>query len=471
MTITKDGIPGYHDRLGFLFLDFNAFFAAVEQLDDPSLRGRPVIVTPLDSEHTGAIAASYEARPYGIKRGTTLRDARRLCPGIAVRPARHDRYVAVHHAARAAIETVLPVAAAYSVDEMACRLAPSEGTPEAATDTARRVRAALDRDLGPTLRASIGLAQTRLLAKLAAERRKPDGLTVIEPGTLPGVLAALPLGDVPGIGPRMLVRLERAGVRSFEDLWAMQPKAARKLWGSVQGERFWYALHGWEAEETWSPSGAPRHMLGHSRVLDREHEHAAGARRVACALLMKAAARMRHHGRRATRLSCYAELRVPLPGIQAYEGEAPLPPTRDSLTCLRALGRLWSACLARLARAAGGRPLRFAKVSVQLSGLLADDDPRLAQRCLFAEPEKGLEAGPEERSEEAEAARRERLWAAVDALNADADGRLAALGGRTRDAPALGRYVTLAALQGLDLNYLGGKIAFSRVPDAAEFVM
>lgn len=91
MTIRRDGVPGCHDQLGYLFLDFNAFFAAVEQLDDPALRGRPVIVMPLESEHTGAIAASYEARPYGIERGTSLKEARQLYPDLVVRAARHDR--------------------------------------------------------------------------------------------------------------------------------------------------------------------------------------------------------------------------------------------------------------------------------------------------------------------------------------------------------------------------------------------
>ena len=460
MTITRGGIPGYHDRLGYLFLDFNAFFAAVEQMDDPSLRGRPVIVTPLKSEHTGAIAASYEARPYGIKRGTSLKEARQLCPDIAVRAARHDRYVAVHKRAVEAVNRVIPVQTAYSVDEMACRLSPSEGVRYRAVDLARRVRASLDEALSPVLRASFGLAQTRLLAKLAAERHKPDGLTVLEPGDLPGKLKALPLGAIPGVGPRMVVRLEKAGITTFDALWALQPKQARKIWGSVEGERFWYALHGWEAEETFTPTEAPKRMLGHSRVLSREHEAPDAARTVAHALLLKAAARARHHRRLTTRLHCYAELRSPVPGIEAYEGSAPLPPTNDSTLCRRALDALWAEYVARLEAAAGGRRLRFGKVSVQLCGLVDEDDPKLGQGSLFGDA-----------AADAATRRRERLWATVDALNKDEAGRIAALGHGARDGAATGRYVTIASLGGLDLNYLGGKIAFSRVPNEAEFVL
>ena len=464
MTITRDGVPGYHDRLGYLFIDFNAFFASVEQYDDPSLRGRPVIVTPLDSEHTGAIAASYEARPHGIKRGTRSRDAKALCPGIAIRPARHDRYVALHHEILSVIGYVIPIHKAYSVDEMACRLSPSEGTRERALALARAVRSALDDAFHPCLRASIGLAQTKLLAKLAAERNKPDGLTVLEPHELPDALLGMDIGDIPGIGPRMLSRLNAAGVSDFGTLWRLQPKQARSLWRSVEGERFWYALHGWEAEETHSPDGPPKHMLGHSRVLDRDHESPDGARRVAHALLGKAAARARQHRLLATRLSCYAQLRHPLPGIEAFEGSAPLPVTHDSSVCLRTLNLLWAGYLERLAASTNGQALRFSKIAVNLSGLVAEDDPRLGQADLFAPPEDEPGGGAATR-------RSERLWAAVDAINRDADGRLARLGAGQRSTPALGRYVAPASLQGLDLNYLGGKIAFSRIPDAADFVV
>lgn len=94
--------------LRFLFIDFNSYFAAVEQHDDPQLAGKPVIVIPIDSEHTGAIAASYEAKALGISRGTSVREARAICPGIAVRSARHDRYVEMHNRLMAEIENAFP---------------------------------------------------------------------------------------------------------------------------------------------------------------------------------------------------------------------------------------------------------------------------------------------------------------------------------------------------------------------------
>ena len=212
-----------HEGLRYLFIDFNAYFAAVEQHDDPALRGRPVIVAPLASEHTGAIAVSYEARAFGIKRGTPVREARALCPGIAIRPARHDRYVQVHKLLLAEIERRLPLAKVYSIDEAACRLNRSEATPEAALPVARAVRQGIAENVGPSLRASIGLAPTRLLAKLAAELEKPDGLTVLTMDDLPGRLLDLPITDIPGVGPGMSARLARPRGPDFLSLWEMRP--------------------------------------------------------------------------------------------------------------------------------------------------------------------------------------------------------------------------------------------------------
>ena len=126
----------YADGLRYLFLDFNAYFAAVEQHDDPALLGRPVIVAPSASEHTSAIAVSYEAREYGIRRGTRIREAREMCPGIAVRTARHDRYVRLHKQLMTLIERHLPVSKVYSIDEAAFRLSPPEFTAPAAMDLA-----------------------------------------------------------------------------------------------------------------------------------------------------------------------------------------------------------------------------------------------------------------------------------------------------------------------------------------------
>ncbi|MBB5519399.1 Y-family DNA polymerase [Amphiplicatus metriothermophilus] len=445
------GPPGYRPNVGlrYLFIDFNAYFAAVEQHDHPGLFGRPVVVAPLASESSGAIAVSYEARAFGIRRGTPIREARRLCPGLAVMPARHDRYVAVHKQLMDEIGRHLPLVKVYSIDEAAFRLSRSEEHPRAALVVARAIKRGIAENVGPALRASIGLAPSRLLAKLAAERNKPDGLTVLEIADLPRRLAGMPLEEIPGVGPGVAARLARAGVHDFPALWRLQPKQARAIWGSVQGERFWYALHGYEVDEPETKKS----MIGHSRVLSREHERPCEARVVGRALLLKAASRLRHYGLHARALTLAVRLRP----VGRWEGARRFPPTQDSFSFLRVFDALWAAFLDE-ARCGRGAPApRCGGVTVYLHDLAAEGAAELAQLDLFAPSDPAAD-------------RRARLWATIDRINADLEHKFERLGGGSKTGEKRRRYVTLARQQGLDLDYLGAKIAFSRVPEEAEFL-
>ncbi|MFC2953170.1 Y-family DNA polymerase [Marinicaulis aureus] len=449
----KPGISGADpaaDRpLSCLFIDFNAYFAGVEQHDHPELMGKPVIVTPLASEHTGAIAASYEARPFGIKRGTKVADARKLCPGIAVMPARHDRYVAVHKQLMAEIERHIPLEKVYSVDEAAFRLSRSERDPARAMDTARRIKEGIARNVGPALRSSIGIAPTRLLAKLAAERVKPDGLTVLRREDLPHALEDIPLTDIPGIGAGVAARLARADVNNFMALWRLQPKQARAIWGSVMGERFWHGLHGFETVE----EPTKKSMIGHSRVLTREHETPEKARIVARALLLKAASRLRHYKMHASSVSLSVRIR-PEGGWQSARR---FKHSQDSFLFLNLLDEMWSEFCTRQ-RQKGPLP-RLGGVTVYLHGLAECGETALEQMELFAEPE-GIEKN----------ARRADLWKAIDDINADLDAKFQRLGAPAAQHGPRKRHISLASQSGLALNYLGVKIAFSRVPEEAEFL-
>src|SRR5438874_1461569 len=118
--------------LNYLFVDMNAYFASVEQQARPELRGRPVAVVPVRAETTCCIAASYEAKKHGVKTGTRVSDARRLCPDLCVVEARPKLYVQTHHQIRAAIDSCLPVTTVASIDEMYCQLTGRERQPEAA---------------------------------------------------------------------------------------------------------------------------------------------------------------------------------------------------------------------------------------------------------------------------------------------------------------------------------------------------
>src|SRR5215207_2034789 len=273
-----------------LYIDFDSFFATAEQHLQPHLRGRPVGVIPIDTPNTGLIAASREAKRLGIKRGMWVREARAVCPDIALVAARHEKYVALHKDIVRAVERVLPVAAVRSIDEMVCALAVNESARAEAVG--RAVKAALASEIGPALTCSIGLGPNELLAKIAAEMEKPDGLVRLRHEDLPGPLLRLPLTDIPGIAKGNAAPLERAGIGDMAGFWALAPKQARAIWGNVDGERLWALLHGYAIERP----ATRRAMFGHGRVLP--HAWRTPERLEACArvLVVKAARRMRREG-------------------------------------------------------------------------------------------------------------------------------------------------------------------------------
>ncbi len=412
-----------------LFIDFNGYFAAVEQHDDERLAGHPVIVIPIDSEHTSAIAASYEAKALGISRGTSVRDARRICPRIAIRPARHDRYVEVHNLLMAEIERHLPIAKIYSIDECACRLDRHERNVGKALAKAREIKASIAQNVGPALRSSIGIAPSTLLAKLAAELIKPDGLVPIEFRQLPHALEDLPLRSIPGIGEGVAKRLARAGVEDFTGLWKLPPKQARAIWGSVVGERFIYALRGHDITSEEPPQ---KRMIGHSRVLSPKSQRPEQARVVARALLLKAASRLRLYRLHASHLQVAIRLRPE----GWFEQDCTFKKTQDSWMLLHQLDTLWDHAMRRFDDLS--LSTRIGLVSVSLHGLSeSGSEPDLFEQASERLAEiKGTD-----------------LWERIDGLNR-----------RYRK-----QLVTLASHRDLDLNYLGVKIAFSRVPEAAEF--
>ena len=218
-------------RAAWLFLDLNSYFASVEQELRPELRGRPVAVVPLFADTTCCIAASYEAKAFGIRTGTTVGDAKRLCKGIELVEARHEVYVDYHHRVVEAVETCVPVTAVMSIDEMACRLIGREQPLLAALDLGRRVKATIRERAGSTLRCSVGLAPNRYLAKIASDMEKPDGLVALTPDILEAALLRLTPRDLPGVGARMEKRLHECGIRTMEQLLRLGREEMTSVWG------------------------------------------------------------------------------------------------------------------------------------------------------------------------------------------------------------------------------------------------
>lgn len=272
-----------------LFVDLNSYFASVEQDFRPELRGKPVGVVPSMVETTCCIAASVEAKRYGVKTGTIVRDARRLCPGIILVESRAALYVQYHNAIVAAVNSVLPVSEVLSIDEMACDLSGSQTNEEKARALAGAVKVAIREQAGETLCCSIGIGPNRLLAKLASDMQKPDGLVVIRREELPRCMFGLELRDFKGIGPNMEKRFHRAGVFSVEQMYALDRRQMRHIWGGVNGERWYYQIRGDIVPE----EPVQHRTIGHSHVLEPSLRHEAGARAVLERLLFKAAARLR----------------------------------------------------------------------------------------------------------------------------------------------------------------------------------
>lgn len=353
--------------LRYLFVDMNSYFASVEQQDRPELRGRPVGVVPVMAETTCCIAASYEAKERGVKTGTGVREARRLCPGIELVEARPQRYVEVHHRIVEAVESCLHVEKVCSIDEMYGRLMGAERTRQRAVEIGGRVKESLRRAVGPWIRCSIGVGPNVWLAKVASDMEKPDGLTVIEAEELPGKLYGLKLTDLPGVGPRMSRRLRRHGVGRVAELCVLSEGELGKIWGSrLVGGIWWRQLRGQDVPER----PTRRRSVGHSHVLAPEFRTPEGARAVLARMVHKAAARMRRMRYSAQMIT--VSVRFVEGGRWRRTGALGL--CRDTLTMLEAVPRDFM----RGPRRAGGR--RPLKVSVVLGGLVADGS---AERPLF----------------------------------------------------------------------------------------
>jgi len=207
------------------------------------LRGKPVGIVPFDGTvHTVVIACSKEAKALGVKNVMRLADAKKVCPSLVLVPQSPDLYRRAHNALLAEINSVIPVEAVKSIDELCCKLDRREmADPEA---LAQAIKSRLRNNIGDYITCSIGFGANRHLAKIACKMDKPDGVTIWRPEIMPEPLLPLPFEDIAGIGNRMEKRLNKAGIYNMTDLLATQPKQMRKLWGNVTGERLWYALHG-----------------------------------------------------------------------------------------------------------------------------------------------------------------------------------------------------------------------------------
>ncbi|MGK2951443.1 MAG: DNA polymerase Y family protein, partial [Thiobacillus sp.] len=275
-----------------LYVDLNSFFASAEQQLRPELRGKPVGVLPVMADTTCCIAASIDAKRFGIKTGTPVWQARKLCKDIVFVQARPAAYVELHHRIVAAVESCTPVGAVLSIDEMACDLMGSEREEANAVKLGRQIKQAIYDQVGEVLHSSVGIGPNRFLAKTASNMQKPDGLVVIRQEELPQRLYGLKLGALTGIGRAMEPRLNQLGIHSVEQLCSARKDTLRHAWGGIEGERFYAKLRG----EVSAATATQRSSVGHSHVLAPELRDPDSALAVLYRLLHKTAMRLRHYG-------------------------------------------------------------------------------------------------------------------------------------------------------------------------------
>nr|WP_207782492.1 DNA polymerase IV [Phytoactinopolyspora limicola] len=218
-----------------LHLDVDAFFAAVEQRDKPSLRGRPVIVGGLGPR--GVVStASYEARPFGVRSAMPMSEARARCPNAAFLGGRFGAYRAVSGIVMDRLRALSPLVEPLSLDEAFVDLDVDAGhdlSVDGVRQLGERLREAIHDATGIT--ASVGAATSKTLAKIASEEAKPDGLVVVEPGTELDILHPLPIRVLPGVGPATAARLARLGVKTVGDLALIAEPDLVDLLGDAHG--------------------------------------------------------------------------------------------------------------------------------------------------------------------------------------------------------------------------------------------
>lgn len=230
-------MSNWEGRLVF-HVDADAFFASVEQVTNPALRGKPVVVCGHPFRHGVVTAASYEARSFGVKAGMPNQQAKNLLPQGHFIPVNIPKYLHFSLQLLAVYLRWTPRVEAYSVDEVFMDLTGESKDP---TEIARQLKKEVQAVTG--LSVSIGVASNKLVAKIASDFQKPDGLTVIRPEEIPEFLGPLDVGRCPGIGSKTLEILKQMGIETFSQLLPV-PEAKLKWLFGKNGEKLYQAARG-----------------------------------------------------------------------------------------------------------------------------------------------------------------------------------------------------------------------------------
>jgi DNA polymerase-4 len=282
-----------------LHVDLDAFFAAVEQRDRPELRGKPVIVGGGSPRDRGVVsAASYEARRYGVHSAMPLRTAGRLCPDGIFLPVDGRKYQAVSREVMAILRRFTPLVEPISIDEAFLDVTGSQALFGDGEAIARQVKGAIRGETGLT--ASVGVATTKLVAKVASDLRKPDGLVVVPPGAEAAFLAPLPISRLWGVGVPTATALRDYGVTTIGDLAALPPEILERRFGKF-GSALADRARGRDSDRVHDPADAK--SVGHEHTFDVDTSDREVIERTLLAMAEGVSSRLRASGVKASTIA------------------------------------------------------------------------------------------------------------------------------------------------------------------------
>jgi len=356
-------------------VDMDAFFASIEQRENPAYRGRPVVVgaDPRGGKGRGVVATcSYEARRYGVRSAQPISEAYRRCPHAVFLPVRRDLYEKVAGEVRQILQEFTPDIEPVSIDEAFLDVSRTVGLFGSKHRLAQLIRRRIEEGTGLT--ASLGVGPNKLVAKIASDMRKPRGLVIVEPQEVRAFLDPLPVERLWGVGERMQEALAAMGIHTIGELARADPEALRKRFGRT-GQHLWHLAQGRDERPVTPPAEAK--SIGHEHTFDSDTDDAELIASTLMWLCEKVARRLREAGRRGRTVTT----KVRLADFTTLTRACTLEHGLDDAV------EIWHAARANLRRAgARGRKVRLVGVSV--SGL---ETTGARQTLLFEHRPKGPE--------------------------------------------------------------------------------
>jgi DNA polymerase-4 len=349
-----------------LHIDMDAFYAAIEQRDNPELQGKCVIVGGTTGRGVVS-AASYEARRYGVHSAMPIFQAREKCPEGVYIPPRMARYRHISGKLMTILQTFSPLVEPVSIDEAFVDITGCERLQGAPEKIARAIKTEIRSQLGLTC--SVGGAPVRFLAKIASDMHKPDGLTIIPPQAVPGFIKTLPIEKVPGVGKNARQRLDKLGIRYLGDVNGLSPRVLESKLGKF-GRRLAELASG--VDKTAVSPDSERKSISSEITLDRNTRDREALEKILLQQSQLVARSLRKHAFRARTIT----LKVKQADFKQFTRNKTIStPTQSSETIYKAVVALFERC--RLKQ-------KIRLIGVGASGLVNDAVP--IQMDMFASP-------------------------------------------------------------------------------------